>query len=175
MARAGIAALTDQQGLELFDAALAFERPDSIAVGIEPAGLRAQAQAGLLPPIFSALVRAPRRRAGSGSSLATKLAAVPEAEREAFVLDLVRAEIAIVLGHGSANEIDPAKAFKDLGFDSLAAVELRNRLNAATGLRLAPTAVFDFPTPAAVAAHLLAETSASAPAKALAVKGSSNR
>ena len=124
-------------------------------------GLRAQAQAGLLPPIFSSLVRAPRRRAGSGSSLATKLAAVPEAEREAFVLDLVRTEIAIVLGHGSGNEIDPTKAFKDLGFDSLAAVELRNRLNAATGLRLAPTAVFDFPTPAAVAGHLLAETSAS--------------
>ena len=134
------------------------------------AGLRAQAQAGILPPIFSGLVRAPRRRAGCGSSLAAKLAAVPEAEREAFVLDLVRAEIATVLGHGSANEVDPTKAFKDLGFDSLAAVELRNRLNAATGLRLAATAVFDYPTPAAVAAHLLAEASASGASKALAVR-----
>ena len=170
LARAGVAPLSDEQGLQLFDQALAFERPDALAVGIEPAGLRAQAQAGLLPPIFSSLVRAPRRRAGSGSSLATKLAAVPEAEREAHVLELVGAEVAAVLGHSSAQEIDPRRTFKDLGFDSLAAVELRNRLNAATGLRLAPTAVFDFPTPAAVAEHLLAETSASAPAKALAVR-----
>ena len=170
LARAGVAPLSDEQGLAFFDAALSAERPDTLAVGIAPAGLRAQAQAGMLPPIFSSLVRAPRRRAGSGSSLAAKLAAVPEGEREAFVLDLVRTEIAIVLGHSSANEVDPTKAFKDLGFDSLAAVELRNRLNAATGLRLAPTAVFDFPTPAAVAEHLLAETSASGVSKALAVR-----
>jgi acyl carrier protein len=82
---------------------------------------------------------------------------VAEAERESLILDLVRDEVAVVLGHSSAAAIAPDEAFKDMGFDSLAAVELRNRLNAITAMRLAPTMVFDFPTPAALAAHLLAQ------------------
>jgi acyl carrier protein len=160
LARAGVAPLTDEQGLAFFDVALSAERPDTLAVGIAPAGLRAQAQAGMLPPMLSELVRIPRRHAvAAGPTLAERLAKVPEVEREALVMGLVRSEVATVLGHDSAEQVDPAKAFQDLGFDSLAAVELRNRLNAVTGMRLAATAVFDFPTPAAVAEHLLAEAS----------------
>jgi len=90
-------------------------------------------------------------------SAPARLAAQPEAERQALILELVRAEVATVLGHGSPQAIDPEKAFKDLGFDSLAAVELRNRLQAATGLSLQPTLVFDFPTAAATSSYLLDE------------------
>ena len=62
-----------------------------------------------------------------------------------------------MLGHGSAQEVDQARAFKELGFDSLAGVELRNRLSQAAGMRLAATVVFDYPSPAALASHLLEE------------------
>jgi acyl transferase domain-containing protein/acyl carrier protein len=159
--RSGIELLSDERGLELFDQALFAEAPLSLAVPLERAALRAQASAGVLPPILRGLVRVPaRRRSASSGSLTTKLAAVPAAEHEAFVLELVRSEVAAVLGHGGAEAIDPNLAFKDLGFDSLAAVELRNRLNDATGQRLPATTVFDYPTPIALAGHLLATAGA---------------
>jgi acyl transferase domain-containing protein/NADPH:quinone reductase-like Zn-dependent oxidoreductase/acyl carrier protein len=170
MARSGLVPLSDEQGLALFDQALASERPEALAIGLERSSLRAQAEAGILPPIFSGLVRSPARRSRPSGSLAAKLASTPEAERGSLVSELIRSEVAAVLGHGSAVAIEPERSFKDLGFDSLAAVELRNRLKAITGLPLPATVVFDYPSSAALADHLLAEASASGPAKRVAVR-----
>ncbi len=173
MRRSGMKPISAEQGLAFLDAALAADPPTAFAVPLDRGALRTLASAGTLPPLFSGLVRAPRRRGPSGS-LGAKLATLPEPEHEGHVLELVRAEVAAVLGHTSARDVDPAKAFQEHGFDSLAAVELRNRLSAATGLRLSATAVFDHPNAAALATHLLAEASASGPARALAVRATAS-
>jgi KS-AT-KR-ACP domain-containing polyene macrolide polyketide synthase/pimaricinolide synthase PimS2/candicidin polyketide synthase FscD len=91
------------------------------------------------------------------AGLGAELAAMPAARRSAAVLKLVRAKAAEVLGHSGVDLVGADRAFRDLGFDSLASVELRNQLGAATGLSLSATLVFDHPTPAALAEHLLAE------------------
>jgi acyl transferase domain-containing protein/short-subunit dehydrogenase/acyl carrier protein len=154
--RLGLTPLSPDLGLDLFDAALARTEPLLIPAGFDRSGLRGQAAAGALPAVLGGLAGAPAR-APAQESLAERLAGVPDAERERLVLELVRGHVAAVLGHASGAEIEAEAAFMDLGFDSLAAVELRNRLNAATGLRLPPTLVFDYPSAAAVAEHLLAE------------------
>jgi acyl transferase domain-containing protein/acyl carrier protein len=154
--RLALLPLSAERGLALFDAALAAPEALIVPAELDLGLLRSRARSGALPALFGDLVRVPARAAGEGGSLARRLAAVPEAEREALVVAVVRDHVAAVLGHDSAAEVEPEKAFKDLGFDSLAAVELRNRLAAESGVRLAATAVFDYPSPLALAGHLLA-------------------
>ncbi|MFI9825525.1 SDR family NAD(P)-dependent oxidoreductase, partial [Streptomyces sp. NPDC052013] len=155
--RTGVGALSQELGLELFDLALASDTPLLAPVLLETPALRAQARAGLLPALLRGLAPVPARRADTGGSLAQRLAGVAEADRERLVLDAVREQVASVLGHTSAAAIDTERAFKELGFDSLSAVELRNRLTQATGVRLPATLIFDHPTPAAVGRLLLSE------------------
>jgi acyl carrier protein len=154
LARTGVSSLSAERGLELFDAATELEEALLVAAELDSPALRAMAEAAMLPPLLSTLVRVPARRATAGS-IADKLDSVPEAEREAVVLNLVRANVGAILGHASADAVDPERSFSDLGFDSLAAVEMRNRLGAATGLVLAATAIFDYPSPEKLAQHLL--------------------
>ena len=156
--RLGVAPVTPDRGLELFDEARALAEPLLLVGELDRSALRAQALGGTLPAILRGLVPLPARREQVAGSLIRRLAEVPEAERDAVVLDLVRTHAAAVLGHPSAQDVEPDRAFKELGFDSLAAVEMRNRLVAATGMQIPPTLVFDYPSVAAVAEHLLAET-----------------
>ncbi len=170
--RGGVAALSDAQGLGLFDQALGADLALTVPAPFDRAALRGMAEAGALPPLLAGLVSAPRRRraAGPSGSLAAKLAKLGEAEREPLVLDLVREETAAVLGHSSLADIEPDLAFKDLGFDSLAAVELRNRLATATGLEMPAAIGFDYPTPRELAGYLLREVMGAAPAQRTAVR-----
>ena len=156
-ARMGVTALSNELGLELYDHAQRLDEALLVPVLLDQSALRTQARTGTMPALLRGLVRAPSRRAGAGGSLARRLAGVPQGDRERVVLELVQAQVAAVLGHTSAGAIDPERAFKELGFDSLAGVELGNRLVEASGLRLPSTLVFDHPTSAAVARLLVAE------------------
>ncbi|WP_229922397.1 phosphopantetheine-binding protein, partial [Streptomyces noursei] len=154
-------ALSVDEGLALFDAAIGRPETTVVPMRLDTRALRSQDQ---VPALMSGLVRGTTRRTAAvatqqadASSLAGRLSGLSEVDRQQVVLDLVCEHTATVLGHGTASSVDAGQAFKELGFDSLTAVELRNRLNAATGLRLRATLVFDHPTPAALAAHLRAE------------------
>ncbi|MFZ1155030.1 MAG: beta-ketoacyl synthase N-terminal-like domain-containing protein, partial [Solirubrobacteraceae bacterium] len=120
--------------------------------------LRAQARTEALPALLRDLVHVPAtkrlRRAGS---LAGDLEGLNEQDRRAAVLELVCSQVAAVLGHPTADAIKPERAFKDLGFDSLLGVELRNRLTQTTGLRLPATLIFDYPTPTELTSHIINE------------------
>jgi NADPH:quinone reductase-like Zn-dependent oxidoreductase/acyl carrier protein len=158
MTRSGVRALSGEHGLALFDEALGAGEALVLPLSLDLQALRARTRTGTLPALFGELVRVPARRMDEqGASLAQRLASTPEAEREGVVLELVRVQVATVLGHGSSEAIETRRTFKELGFDSLAAVELRNRLNTATGMRLPTTLVFDYPTTSAVAWYLLSE------------------
>ncbi|MFY1684169.1 SDR family NAD(P)-dependent oxidoreductase [Micromonospora sp. WMMD730] len=159
MARSGVLPLDSDRGLALLDAAVADDEPLLVPVRLDTAALRAQGQQ--LPALFRGLVRLPARRAAggpatpvTGSGLHRQLVTLDADDQHRLLLDLVRANVAAVLGHDSGTAVEPARAFKELGFDSLAAVELRNRLNTATGLRLPATLVFDYPNPTALAGYL---------------------
>ncbi len=155
MSRGGIAPLTDDQGLGLFDRALASPEPLSAALSLERGALKARAKAGALPPMLLGIVPRGMALRGSQGVLAHRLREAPQEARARLAEDFVRAEVAAILGHSSPTQIGPTDAFKDLGFDSLAAVELRNRLSESIEARLGSSVVFDYPTAKALAAHLL--------------------
>ena len=124
------------------------------------AAIRSHSAVAGLPPMFRGLIRVARRTAESAapvessSDLRQRIAAMSTSEREHELLGIVRSHAAAVLGHDSADAVGADQEFKELGFDSLGSVEFRNRLKSATGLKLPTTAVFDHPTPTALARYL---------------------
>ncbi|BBY50254.1 polyketide synthase [Mycolicibacterium arabiense] len=159
--RDGILAMSVEEALTLLDEALVVNEPFLVPARIDRAALRTKSSAGTLPPMFLDLISGPSRRqvgdsmaaAQSRSALTARMAGLPVDEQQAVLLDLVRSHMATVLGLPSPEAIGADLAFQDHGFDSLTAVELRNRLKAATGLTLSPTLIFDYPNPTSLAEY----------------------
>ncbi|MEV5721920.1 SDR family NAD(P)-dependent oxidoreductase [Amycolatopsis mediterranei] len=158
--RAGVRPLSTDAGMALFDAALASPEAALVPMDLDPAAVRAADEP--VPAILRGLVRAVRPAAEAavgpapGESWAQRLDGATATEQESALVELVLGGVAAVLGHANAAALDAESAFKELGFDSLTAVELRNRLSRATGLRLPATVVFDYPKPVVLARHLRA-------------------
>ncbi|MET7370892.1 SDR family NAD(P)-dependent oxidoreductase, partial [Streptomyces sp. NPDC005566] len=151
--------MSTKQALSLFDTALRCAEAQVLPVSLDLAAVRA---AGEVPALLRGLVSGRVRRgvaqaSGAGLALAQRLRSVSGVQRGQMLLELVRGSAAAVLGHASVDAVGERQAFKDLGFDSLTAVELRNRLTGATGLRLPATLVFDYPSPVALSERLLSE------------------
>ncbi|MDT0615391.1 type I polyketide synthase [Streptomyces lancefieldiae] len=165
LAQLGLLPLTNRDAMSLFDMAPATGEAVLAVSRLDAAALRARGEE--LPPVLRALAPPARRRAATNTAaagaapgeepLARRLASLPVSERERFLTELVRTQVAAVLGHDDPGGIEPDRAFQELGFDSLTAVELRNQLNRATGLRLPTTLVFDHPSPQALAGYVLGE------------------
>ena len=158
MTRFGMTPITATHGMALLDEALTHPLPTLIPC---PRNTTTLSTAGNdVPALLRDLVHTPRRAAAttahhSPTSLANLLGALPEEQQHPYLLDLIRAHTATVLGHHSPEDVHPGHSFKDAGFDSLTAIELRNHLAHTTGTRLPPTLIFDYPTPTALARYLL--------------------
>ncbi|MBI0300897.1 KR domain-containing protein, partial [Streptomyces sp. PRKS01-29] len=159
--RAGVLGMDNAEALRVFDTGLRSGLPALVAAKIDLTAVRAPDAE--VSPLLRGLARPVRRTARTVASAPTagglsgQLAGLSPAGQQEFLLNLVRAEAAVVLGHTGPEAIEPTVAFKEMGFDSLTAVELRNRLNSATGLRLPATSLFDHPTPTLLAELLHTE------------------
>ncbi|NEW70161.1 type I polyketide synthase [Streptomyces rhizosphaericus] len=166
ISRSGVLPLATDEGLELLDAALVSDAAVPVLFRLDIPALRAQGAE--LPALFRNVVpgMTVRRVAGAGdadgdditASLRRRLLSMSEADQEQFLLEeLIRIQVAAALGHSKSDTVEVGRPFKELGFDSLTAVELRNRLGAETGLRLPATLVFDYPSPTVLAGYLRSE------------------
>ncbi|WP_189853384.1 type I polyketide synthase, partial [Streptomyces griseoloalbus] len=161
LARLGLVALPSDEAMNLYDAAFRLARPVLAATYVDTGALRRQGENAApllrgLAPAGTARRAAAGTGAEQGAGLLEQLGALGAAEREAALIELVRGQAAAVLGHSGQDSVDADRPFQDLGFDSLTAVELRNQLGRATGLRLPTTLVFDHPNPTALARFVAA-------------------
>ncbi|WP_018588495.1 type I polyketide synthase [Salinispora arenicola] len=166
MSRGGISPLGAEEGMALFDAALAADEPVAVPIRMNPAASRRAD--GSVPALLRGLVRPRTRRAaggltrasegaGTAADLLARLSGQSAGEREGTLVELLRGEVGMVLGYSSADLVPLDGTFRELGFDSLTAVELRNRIESSTGTRLRVTTVFDYPTVNELAGHLAEE------------------
>ncbi|MGX1887454.1 SDR family NAD(P)-dependent oxidoreductase [Streptomyces sp. NPDC055287] len=169
LSRGGMTPLPTDRALELLDTAQQSGEAALLPIQFDRDALSRPAGLAAVPLVMRGLVRPTARRtvaAGTGtgaapgsegaSALHQRLAALDEPDRRRTLLEMVRTHAAAILGHATMSAVEPGRGFVELGFDSLMAVEFRNRLNAATGLRLPVTLIFDYPTPTALAAYLRA-------------------
>jgi acyl carrier protein len=158
--RAGLRPLSTDEALRLLDIGVANGEPMLVPINIDTNAIRARAQSAAdIPALLRGIIRTPLRQAaanGAAGTLRERVAAA-NGDREAIALEAVRQEVAAVLGYRGPADVAAGQAFNEMGFDSLTAVELRNRINRTTGLSLSATLVFDYPTPAALAGHLLTQ------------------
>ncbi|WP_432035296.1 SDR family NAD(P)-dependent oxidoreductase [Streptomyces cucumeris] len=159
--RLGIQANSTAEGLALLDAAYHHGHPHLLALNLDTRALAAQAATSLPAPLRALAATGGGRRVrptaaagGPPTDWGARLTGLPSSEQHRLLLNLVRTHAATVLGHADASVVHADASFKDLGFDSLTAVELRNRLAAATGLRLPAALVFDHPEATVLAEHL---------------------
>ncbi|MEU9143439.1 type I polyketide synthase [Streptomyces sp. NPDC048349] len=161
--RIGMSGLSATEGMALLDAALGGAAQNTagalVAAKFDVSALRAAAADAPVPPLLRGLAPSPRPAARTAApsgpaSLRDRLAGLGDAERTEALVELVRRNAAEVLGHATADAVHADRTFKEAGFDSLMAVELRNRLAAATGLTLSPVMIFDYPKPTTLAEHL---------------------
>ncbi|WP_413462975.1 type I polyketide synthase [Salinispora arenicola] len=159
--RQGVLALSSQEGLALFDAAMSLDEPVLVPARLDLPGQGKPTDGQPASPLLRDLIGAPEAggsvgREPTGTGLARQLSSLTPAEAEAVLLDAVRQQTAIVLGHSDASRIAAGATFRELGVDSLMTLELRNKLSAATGVKLPATLVFDHPNPTAIAQFLTA-------------------
>ncbi|MFD5453057.1 phosphopantetheine-binding protein, partial [Streptomyces sp. NPDC127100] len=168
LARNGVLPMSEEEGLALFDQAIASGEPVVVPAPINTSQVRARLEAGdAVSPLLQGLVKVrPRLRTAATAAdsseelsalLPQRLAQVPAEERLPVLLDFVREQAASILGLDGVEAVVPHRGLLDLGFDSLTAVELRNRLGRAAGLRLPTTLVFDHPTAQGIASYLLGQ------------------
>jgi NAD(P)-dependent dehydrogenase (short-subunit alcohol dehydrogenase family)/acyl carrier protein len=162
--RMGIVGMSTAEALALFDAARAIDAPVLVPAQLDTFALQSRAD---VPLLLRGLVDGGRRRKAKPDAarddgqvgFADRLSNLSAADAETFVLDWVREQVAVVLGHAASTNVDADQAFKYLGFDSLTSVELCNRLAATTGLRLPSTLVFSYPTPRLLGRHIVGKLS----------------
>ncbi|MFG3141017.1 type I polyketide synthase [Streptomyces sp. NPDC048211] len=154
MARSGLAPMSAERGIELFDAALGCDEPVLVPAALDTKALRTRSDG--LAKVLAGLAPAGAARPGTAPqvSLRDRTAALPEAERPAVLLAFVREQIAAVMGYASADAVAPESPFWELGLDSLTALELTSRLTTASGLRLPSTLTFDHSSAAELSRYL---------------------
>ncbi|MFF3229125.1 SDR family NAD(P)-dependent oxidoreductase, partial [Nocardia suismassiliense] len=153
MARIGVGALAPAQGLAMMDAALRLDTDVVVLAKFERTAL--ESAGAMIPPLLRSLTGGTAKAGRDAGALRRQLANMSPDQQHGVVLKVVRTAAATILGHGSADEIEHDRAFNELGFDSLTSVEFRNALNGATGLQLSATMAFDYPTPTALAKHIV--------------------
>lgn len=158
LTRMGVTPIETTQALELFDAALATGRPYVVPVGMDLALLRVASSVAELPPFFRALLHSRPRatgQTGDASQLAKRLAGLSQAEQHAVVVELLKTPISMVLGYSSPDAVAPDREFTEMGIDSLSSIELGTHLRAMTGVKLANSVIFQYPTVNLLARHVL--------------------